>query len=358
MPKLFGKEYTEMQLRERVGTMDQLGGVERIILAEGNSTGIEAYRIRTGGGLDATVLATRGMDIGPASYRGYPLAWQSATGQAHAAFFEPEGLSWLRTFHGGLVCTCGLTYAGSPCIDGEQALGLHGRVSHIPARHLASGAYWRDGEYFMYVEGEVREAIVFGENIVMKRTITAVLGQPELHILDVVTNDAFAPQEHMLVYHINFGFPLMDADTELICPHGTIEGRTPYAQETIARSSRFAPPTPDMEERVYYHQLKADDEGNTTVALVNRELGDGLAVYLTWDVRVLPHLVQWKMPAQGTYVTGLEPANCRVEGRAIEREKGRLQVMQPGEVRRYPITIGVVEGARNIDQLIKRIKAI
>ena len=73
---------------------------------------------------------------------------------------------------------------------------------------------------------------------------------------------------------------------------------------------------------------------------------------------MLPHLVQWKMPAQGTYVTGLEPANCRVEGRAIEREKGRLQVMQPGEVRRYPITIGVVEGARNIDQLIKRIKAI
>jgi len=358
MPKLYGNEYTEMQLRERVGSMDQLGGVERIILAEGNSAGVEAYRIRTGGGLDATVLATRGMDIGAASYRGYPLAWQSATGQAHSAFFEPEGLSWLRTFHGGLVCTCGLTYAGSPCTDGDQELGLHGRVSHTPARHLTSGAHWRDGEYIMYVEGEVREAIVFGENIAMKRTITAMLGQPELHILDVVRNDAFAPQEHMLVYHINFGFPLMDADTELVAPQGSIEGRTEYAQETIARSSRFSAPTPGVEERVYYHELNADSEGRTTVALVNRGLGEGLAVYLTWDVRVLPNLVQWKMPGQGTYVTGLEPANCRVEGRAIEREQGRLQVMEPGEERRYLITVGVAEGKRDIDALIKRIKAI
>jgi len=298
------------------------------------------------------------MDIGAASYRGYPLAWQSATGAAHPSFFEPEGLSWLRTFHGGLVCTCGLTYAGSPSQDGDQALGLHGRVSHTPARHLASGAHWRDGEYITYVEGEVREAIVFGENIAMKRTITAVLGQPELHILDVVSNDAFLPQEHMLVYHINFGFPLMDADTELVVPHGTTEGRTEYAQQTIARSNRFSDPAPGVEERVYYHELQGDAEGNTTVALVNRGLGEGLAIHLTWDVHVLPHLVQWKMPGQGTYVTGLEPANCRVEGRAIEREKGRLQVLEPGEARRYPITLGVVEGARQIDQLIKRIKAI
>ena len=42
---------------------------------------------------------------------------------------------------------------------------------------------------------------------------------------------------------------------------------------------------------------------------------------------------------EGLYVVGLEPANCHVEGRAVERERGTLQIMQPGEVRRYHLEI-------------------
>ena len=37
---------------------------------------------RTGGGLAFTVLIDRGLDIGPADYKGIPLAWQSGTGAA------------------------------------------------------------------------------------------------------------------------------------------------------------------------------------------------------------------------------------------------------------------------------------
>jgi sugar/nucleoside kinase (ribokinase family) len=47
-----------------------------------------------------------------------------------------------------------------------------------------------------------------------------------------------------------------------------------------------------------------------------------------------------------SYVVGLEPSNCRVEGRAAERTSGRLKFLQPGEVRRYAIEVEFFEPKR------------
>ena len=91
MPELYGKELKQDQLLERVGGLDQVGGVRRVMLTEGNEAGVEALEFRTGSGLDFTVYAGRALDIGPATYRGYPLAWLSPTGVPGAAYFEPEG---------------------------------------------------------------------------------------------------------------------------------------------------------------------------------------------------------------------------------------------------------------------------
>ncbi len=357
MSQLYGKSYSADQLRERVGTMDQLGGARRITLADGNEAGVEAFDLCTGGGLDCLVLAGRGMDIGAASYRGFPLAWQSSTGAPHASFFEPKGLGWLRGFHGGLVATCGLTYAGAPGPDGDENLGLHGRVSHIPAKHVSSGAGWDDDEYIMYVEGQMRESSVFGPNVVMNRRISSVLGQPLLHIEDSVTNDGFEPQEHMLLYHCNLGFPLMDENTEIITASEEIVGQTQFAEETIADHARFAPPQV-VDERVYYHRLTPNEEGYATVAVVNRELAGGIALAISFSVEHLPFLAQWKMPGKGVYVLGIEPSNCHVEGRAAERERGTLQVLEPGESRSYSLVFTVAEGPNAIDRLTEDIRSL
>lgn len=357
MPELYGKSYSREELAKRVGCMEQVGGVRRIMLADGNEAGVEAFDFRTGSGLDFTVLAGRGMDIGAASYRSYPLAWQSPTGVPAASYFEPEGLGWLRGFHGGLITTCGLTYAGAPGPDGEEELGLHGRISYIPAKHVSSGASWHDGDYLMHVQGEMREASVFGPNIVLTRRISSMLGHPVIHVQDTVENQGFAAQEHMIVYHCNLGFPLMDAATELVAPSAEVTGQTDFAQQTIDTHASFAEPH-EVGERVYYHKLKAKEDGSTTVAVVNRELGAGIALAFSFNVNVLPNLVQWKMPGLGTYVMGIEPANCLVEGRAAERERGTLQVLEPGESRTYALTISVYEGAEAIDQLVADIHSL
>ncbi len=357
MLALYGKSYSPEELRKRVGSIDQVGGVRRIMLADGNETGVEAFDVRTGGGLDFTVLAGRGMDIGRATYRSYPLAWLSPTGVPAAAYFEPEGLGWLRSFHGGLLATCGLTYAGAPAQDGDEELGLHGRVSNTPAREVSYGASWHEDDYLMYVQGQVREASVFGPNMVLTRRISAMLGHPVMYLQDVVENQGFAPQEHMLVYHCNLGFPLMDQNTELVASSAEVTGQQEFAQETMDSHASFAEPQ-EIDERVYYHQLNAAEDGSTTVAVVNRDLGAGIALVFSLNVNELPYLVQWKMPGLGTYVMGIEPANCHVEGRPAERERGTLQVLEPGESRSYTMTLNIAEGPEAIDQVVASIQAL
>src|SRR5438132_1610483 len=154
MPQLWGREWSREELVRRVGDLSQIAGVRLLELADGKERGVRAAEIKTGSGLSCTVLIDRGLDISTAEYNGKALAWRSMTQDAHPAFFEPEGLGWLRTFYGGLLVTCGMTYAGAPGEDQGQAYGLHGRVSHLPARNVYADAAWEGGRYRIWGRGK------------------------------------------------------------------------------------------------------------------------------------------------------------------------------------------------------------
>lgn len=83
--------------------------------------------------------------IGNAKYLCKPISWISKCGIVSPYFYKKEGSDFLRTFTGGLLTTCGLTQAGTPCIDNgiiiEEKLGLHGRISHIPAEKININEY-------------------------------------------------------------------------------------------------------------------------------------------------------------------------------------------------------------------------
>ena len=59
----------------------------------------------------------------------------------------------------------------------------------------------------------------------------------------------------------------------------------------------------------------------------------------------LPEFVQWTMTGEGTYVLGLEPATCRVEGPSAEEVAGRIIRLEPGETRSHHLDIEVVRHA-------------
>lgn len=333
---LFGKQMSKRGLMSYIGDSAQVAGVERFTFDEGVETGIRAARVRSGGGLDFTVLFSRGMDVSCASYNGIPFAWVSATGAAHPHAFVPEGRGWLQTFHGGLLTGCGLTNAGAANVDGDEQLGIHGRLSHIPAMETAGWTDWEDEEEpTVYVEGTMREATVFGDNLRLHRVISAPIGKSSLIITDTVHNVGFKTSPLMLLYHLNFGWPLLEDGTILRLPDGTITTpRDSVAERGIADATSFSAPIAAYAEQCFYHDVPARE---AKVELYNPRLRFG--VRIEWNKTELPHFTQWKMTGEGEYVCGIEPATCKVLGRASERDAGRLMTIEPGECRRHRVTM-------------------
>ncbi|HOJ21123.1 MAG TPA: aldose 1-epimerase family protein [Armatimonadota bacterium] len=360
MPKLFGKQFSKEELRTHVGSMEQLAGVRAGVLADGRAAGTRVADFWTGTGLEFSVLLDRGMDISAARWQGKSLCWRSSAGVAHPAYYEPEGLGWLRTFGGGLVTTCGLTYAGAPTVDQGEELGLHGRVSHLPADSVHLDAEWDGDDYVIWASGKVREARVFGENIVLSRKIFTRLGENRFWIHDRVENEGYQTTEHMLLYHINLGFPVVDEGSVLLAPSRSVQPRDAEAEKEREAYAEFHAPRPGYQEKVYYHDLAAGADGMVSAAVVNRDTdaGTGFGVYVAYSRNELPYLVEWKMMGQGTYVVGMEPSNCLVGGRDQERAAGRLQFLEPGECREYRLEIGVLSSLLEITAFEEQVQAL
>lgn len=356
MTRLFGRTWTRSALMASVGNIHQLGGIRPIELVAGRERGVRGYEVETGTGLSFTVLADRALDITRATYRGHALAYLTPSGAAHPAYHEPEGAGWLRTFPGGLLTTCGLAYAGAPGEDAGETYGLHGRISTLPMEEVGYGGEWRGDTYWMHIAGSVSEAVIFGSMLRMTRRISAWLGGNEIRIEDTVTNIGGEPTPHMMLYHCNFGFPLLGPDATLIADSRHTSPRDAEAAAGLERWREMAAPTPGFREQVLYHDLTADRHGDVRVALMNPTLERGIGVGMTYHQKTLPHFVQWKMLGHGSYVLGLEPANCLVGGRAAEREAGRMVVLPPGESRDYRLTFSVLDGVEEMEAFARMIR--
>jgi len=344
MVMLYGRAWSREELLSRVGDISQVARIKLHRLCEGYEDGVLAADLITGSGFQCTVLGSRGLDISAASFNGRSLAWRSAQMDRHPAYYEPHGLGWLRNFPGGLLTTCGLTYMGAPDRDEGVELGLHGRYSNTPAYAIRAWGDWEGDDYMLRVEGSVREAVVFGENVCLHRTILAHAGESNIRVRDVVRNEGFAPSPHMILYHINLGWPVVDAGSQVVIPATATLPRDAEAADEGDAWMHLHEPRTNYREKVYFHTANAGPDGMATAAVVNPWLDGGLGVYVRYRPDQLPYFVQWKMLGQGTYVVGLEPANALVLGRSKEREAGRLQTLMPGEERCYDLEIGVVSG--------------
>ena len=356
MAEIWGKAYSRAQLLERVGDMSQLAHMRPAMLVDGPHRDVEVIDVRTGGGLGFVILPGRGMDISAAHHNGQSLSWHSQSGEVHSAFHMNQGLEWLRGFFGGLVATCGLSNAGAPSEDDYKELGLHGRYSNTPASAISIERRWDGDEYIMTASGTIREGGLFQDNLELRRSITTSLGSTALTIHDEVVNTGFHTSPHQLLYHINLGFPVIDEGSEWLSPASKVTPRDADAVDGAETSHLFDSPTKNYVEKVYYHEPVADAKGMTLAAIVNRDLGLGVAV--RYRLEQLPRLIEWKMMGQGEYVVGIEPANCLVEGRHIDRENGILKFLEPGESSQYEVTIEVLPDSDSIAAIEQEVAAI
>ncbi|AQG81955.1 aldose 1-epimerase family protein [Spirosoma montaniterrae] len=330
-----------------VGNVAQLGGIETSVLDNGPGRGTRIAWVNTGAGLRYKVALDRAMDIVDAFQNEYSLAWLSHGGLTSAEPGINKGIDWLRTFPGGLMTTCGLTNVGGPNQDEYGERGLHGRISNLPAEiESIRQPDPATGDLTMRITGRMRESQVFGPNLELKRTIASTLGEPVIRIHDTVTNRGNTAAPHMLLYHLNFGWPLVEAGTRIRID-GKLQPRNdPQSLAWFREGNEYLTcPAPlddhnGTGEVCAFIDPNADETGWCSTGLVNNRLK--LAVQVRFRKEQLPWLSNWQHWGRGEYVTGLEPGTHPPIGQAQARQTGTLIFIEPGESREYELEIAVI----------------
>ncbi|TDE14295.1 aldose 1-epimerase family protein [Jiangella asiatica] len=331
MVMLFGLAGEEAMLR--IGSLDQLAYAESLVEENGPGRGGRRLRLVNGSGLELELHPDRALDLGRVTAWGTPLAWRSAAGFPVPVTHPAQGLGWLESFGGGLLTTCGLDTFGAPCQDDGEDFGLHGRVGGLPARIRRLDVTDRA----VVVEGDVHQVRVLHQNLRLRRRVQLPLGEPAFTVRDTVTNLGPADTAHMILYHCNFGWPLIEEGTELLIASTVVEPRDEAAHEGLDEWNRIEPPAPGVPERVFRHVI---DSPRPTVVIRNPRLG--IQVSLLYSAITLGSLYQWKMMRNSDYVLGIEPANCpTLLGRGAARQLGVLPMLRAGQSVEYDLEFRV-----------------
>lgn len=329
MAKVFGVQLTKAELLARMGSIESLANVRRVTLEEGRGRGMQAYEV-TCGRLRFTVYIDKCMDVGELYFDGMPMYFLSRPGVMGNNYWY-DGPNSPRSIMGGMMFTCGLGNVGPlEAVPGGSVQPQHGFIRTTPALQHGARGYWDGDEYYIELFGEMREATLFGENLVLRRRITARLGDDALCVHDQIENEGQQPAPLMLMYHCNAGYPLLDANSRLVMDAVSTACRDEITRQGLAAESPlvFGAPETGYVEQVFYHTLRAQ-AGRCQATMVNPD--KALAFTVDFDNKELPYLIHWKCKAAGDYVTGIEPSNCHPEGVSKERENGTLRVVAPGE---------------------------
>ena len=343
--------------KDKVSNHAQIGGIETSVLDNGAGRGTRIAWINTGTGLRFKVLIDRAMDISDAFVNEHSLAWLSHGGVTYPQPFSDKGIDWLRTFGGGLLTTCGLSHVGGPESDQFGDRGLHGLISNTPAEIVSiMQPDPRTGNLEMSITGLIRETKPFGPSLELKRTISATLGKATIRIHDEVINKANTAAPHMLLYHFNFGYPLIDAGTDLLWKgkwhprHGEENAKIFKANNDFRKCPEPLEDHLGSGEEVALVDIEADIFGDSVCGIHNSKLG--LAVALKFKKEQLPWMANWQHWGKGEYVTGMEPSTHPLTGQAKAREDGSLIFIEPGEKKTYDLSLEVIVEKDAIDEFL------
>ncbi|MEM8966213.1 MAG: aldose 1-epimerase family protein [Bacteroidota bacterium] len=341
---------------DKVANSFQLGGIETAVLDNGAGRGIRIAWVNTGSGLRYKVVLDQAMDIVDAFFQQHSLVWLSHGGITYPQTSANQGMRWLKTFGGGLLTTCGLTHIGGPESDEYGERGLHGEISNTPVEiESVIQPDIRAGNLNMSITGRIREAQVFGPSLELKRTISGSLGMSLIRIEDEVTNWGNTPAPHMLLYHCNLGWPLVDEGAKLVwqgkwqTPSGE-PGRIFNDDNDFRRCPAPLNEHSGTGEDVAFIDIQTDESGICTCGIHNPKLD--LAVALRFPKKQLPWLTNWQHWGKGEYVTGLEPGTNPPIGQAKARTDNTLIQLEPGESRKYSLEIEVLTEPSGINHFL------
>jgi hypothetical protein len=342
--------------------------VSKETLSGGKQEGVEIVTIDTGR-MKVVVCPTRGMGILAASAGGVRLAWDSPVKEVvHPKFVNLEsrgGLGWLDGFN-EWMCRCGLEWSGHPGKDaftnnvGEPAsmdLTLHGKIANTPASEVALFIDRRP-PHTIRLRARVDERMFHGPKLELRTELSAEPGATSFRIADTVTNRGAQEQEFQVIYHANFGAPLLEAGARVEIPVERVTPFNPRAAEGRSTWTEYAAPVAGYVEQVYQVRPLAGPDGRTSVLLRNRAGTQGCS--MSYSVKELPYFTLWKNTAATAdgYVTGLEPGTSFPSNRKNERKHGRVPKLAAGQSWSASIDVALLGSGAEVAAASRRIAAI
>ena len=342
--------------------------VSKRTLHGGKQEGVELIEVDNGK-LQFRVIPTRGMSVLDVVHGDVRLGWNSPVKEiVHPSYInlhDRGGLGWLDGFNEWMV-RCGLSFAGHPGEDkfinnvGAEAamnLTLHGKIGNIPASQVVV-AVEKKPPYRIRIRGKVNEVSFYGPNLSIWTEISTIPGSSAFRISDVLTNHGNFDEEFQIIYHANFGKPLLGKGAKFLTASNKIVPFNENAAKAISEQEDYAAPTKGFTEEVFKIYPKSDEDGIATALLINPDGNRGVSV--SWPLQQLPYLTQWKNTASEKtgYVTGIEPGTGFPHNRNYERKYGRVPKLAPGESRSFKLDFLILDNLDAVEAASSEVKRL
>ncbi|MDV6251139.1 aldose 1-epimerase family protein [Vibrio sp. EA2] len=335
--------------------------IEKRRLHGGKQMGVDIIVVNNGE-LSITVIPTRGMGILNVKRDGERiLGWDSPVKEVvNPAFIELEsrnGLGWLDGFNEMLV-RCGYEWTGHPGVDDNgQLLSLHGRVQNTPASTVKV-IIDDNPPHKITIEGTVSERTFKKAELETLTKLEVVPGESSFALHDTLTNKADYDDEYQIIYHSNFGRPILEKGAKVTAAASEISPFNDYAKAGLDDWQTYLGPTKDFDEMVFNLKPIGDENGNSLAVLHNQ--AGNLGVALGYNVKQLPVLTLWKNTdtEQQGYVTGIEPGTSYAYNTKYQRPLGLVPTIKAGESKQFDVTYTVLRDNQEVTQALETVKSI
>lgn len=277
-------------MKGEISNFSQIAYIRRYTLNGGNEDGLHVIEIDNGN-IRFLLNESKTLDIMQLWHQGINISFVSKNG------FTNREIPFIRRFEGGMLYTCGLDSVG-----GREGFELHGNIHNTPAKIVECFI----DENTIRVKAEICTTELFGQNLLLERTISTDINGDCVTVSDKLKNLFYKSINYCLLYHINIGYPMISDGTEIVLNALEITPRTEWARKNIDKMLKITKPIPGEEESCYFIKLN-----EKKARVINKTLGKEFE--LKYSGESLDEFVEWRSMACGDYALGLEPSTTKLD---------------------------------------------
>jgi len=334
-----------IELLKHLGNIDQIAGIRESRLLRGRGEGIQIAEFYNAAGLRFSVVPDRCMDLYDFSYKGVNISFHSKNGLTSPLSYNAMDGEFAEQWPAGMMVTCGLDNVGGHTNAGG-VFPTHGRTSHVPAQNFGTETFWDGDNYILRATGEVHQTKMFSRHLSLRRTIETGLTDKTVKIHDVITNFEAQDEPYIILYHCNFGYPLLQSDSRVQMSKADIE---PMDAGSVEPTRVSAPAEGVGEQGFWYTNM-----GEQACAVLYNERLE-LGAYLAFDTKNLPRMFQWKFMKSHDYVVGLEPGNYWGINREQAIAENKIASIPAYSSVENHLEFGILDGNSEIQGFLKNL---